>query len=657
MLRSAKFAFAALGALALTASAAGQSSVFTYQGQLTDDGSPANGSFDMRFELFDAPVAGAQQGGTLCSDNVSVTDGLFTVQIDFGASVFNGADRWLQVGVRADSTVANCGGGGGYTTLSSRQRMTATPYALQSRGITLPFSGNANSAGNAFAVTNSNNGGAGLAGIHSSTAGTTPGVYGETQSTASQAFGVQGVVAPTSPGSSSTAVRGINNGTGDLGIGVWGSQNGSGYGVEGSVSGAGIGVIGFSGTGGMGVAGFGGDIGVNGNGDLRGVDGSASSGTALVYGVEGSVVSTAGNAAGVRGTNSAGSGSNFGVLGEATNTAGGGFSAGVRGLNASTSGSGIGVWGSQNGTGWGGYFTVAGGGIGVNTSAGTGGTGVFASGGTRGVWAFANDSSGLVYGVEGTAGSSTSEAAGVRGVNSSTTSQAYGVLGQITSTAPGGSSAGVRGKNAGTSGLGIGVWGSQNGSGWGVEGSVSGAGIGVIGFGGTGTAVQAVGNFIASGTKSFRIDHPFDPENRYLQHYCTEGPEPTNTYRGTAVTDASGQAWVALPDYFDEINRDAHVQLTVLDEEDFAMVRVARGVADGRFLIKSSRGNVRVFWRVEAVRNDRWVRERGAPVEIEKPEHERGIYLHPELYGFGAERGLEHIQKAPDAGEADEISP
>jgi hypothetical protein len=665
------------------------------------NGSAANGSYDMQFELFDDPIAGAQQGSTVCSDNVPVTNGLFTIQIDFGVSVFNGADRWLQIGVRADSTVGNCGSGA-YTNLSPRQPLTASPYAIQTRGIfvdpalnvglgttnpgakldvngtaqvtglnlttgaavgrvltsdasgtgtwqapaggglILPFSGSMGFAGNAFAVSNSNSSGTGVYGGHTASTGTTPGVYGETLSTAASAFGLQGVVTPASPGDSSTGVRGINNGTGGLGIGVWGSQNGTGFGVEGSVSGAGLGVVGFTGASGTGVAGFGGDVGVSGSGVTRGVNGTATSGSARVYGVEGSVSTTANSAAGVHGINSANSGLNFGVLGEASNTTGGGFSAGVRGINASTGGGGIGVWGSQNGAGWGGYFTVSGVGIGVNASSGTGGTGVYASAGSRGVNAFANDPTGVVYAVEGTVNSSTAEAAGVHGVNNNAVSQAYGVLGEIASTSPGGSSSGVRGKNAGTGGLGIGVWGSHNGSGWGVEGSVSGAGVGVIGFGGTGTAVEAVGNFIATGTKSFRIDHPLDPENKYLQHYCTEGPEPINAYRGTVVTDANGDARVTLPDYFEEINRDPNIQLTVVDDHDFALVRVAGEVAENRFPIKTSRPNVKVFWRVEAVRNDLWARSRGTPVEIEKPEQERGTYQHPELYGLAPERGMQY---------------
>jgi hypothetical protein len=83
--------------------------------------------------------------------------------------------------------------------------------------------------------------GRGVYGGHLATTGTEPAVMGETSSTSGGAVGVLGQVTPTTPGGNSAAVRGINNGTGALGIGVWGSQAGSGWGVNGtSVSGIGV---------------------------------------------------------------------------------------------------------------------------------------------------------------------------------------------------------------------------------------------------------------------------------------------------------------------------------------------------------------------------------------------------------------------------------
>lgn len=166
--------------------------------------------------------------------------------------------------------------------------------------------------------------------------------------------------------------------------------------------------------------------------------------------------------------------------------------------------------------------------------------------------------------------------------------------------------------------------------------AVSGVNYGVRGATNSftdGFGVYANGRMGASGTKSFRIDHPLDPANKYLFHYCAEGPEPLNIYGGTVTTGDDGTAWVELPAYFGEINRDPRYQLTVVDEgDDFVQAKVSRRIADNRFQIRTSRPKVEVSWEVKAARNDRFVRAYGAPVEVEKSADERGTYQHPELY-------------------------
>lgn len=117
---------------------------FTYQGRLTDAGSPANGTYDLRFILYDADSAGASVGSTQTKDNVTVTNGLFSVELDFGASAWNGDARWVEIAVRpgADS--------GNYTVLSPRQPISPTPYALYAKasgGFVLPFESTGTSAG------------------------------------------------------------------------------------------------------------------------------------------------------------------------------------------------------------------------------------------------------------------------------------------------------------------------------------------------------------------------------------------------------------------------------------------------------------------------------------------------------------------------------
>lgn len=101
---------------------------FTYQGQLKSSGMRASGMHDFRFRLYDALVGGAQVGTTLCVDNVSVADGLFTVTLDFGAQ-FDGDERFLEIDVRADNGL-DCGNPADFVALAPRQPLTAAPSAF-----------------------------------------------------------------------------------------------------------------------------------------------------------------------------------------------------------------------------------------------------------------------------------------------------------------------------------------------------------------------------------------------------------------------------------------------------------------------------------------------------------------------------------------------
>lgn len=171
-------------------------------------------------------------------------------------------------------------------------------------------------------------------------------------------------------------------------------------------------------------------------------------------------------------------------------------------------------------------------------------------------------------------------------------------------------------------------------------------------------AIYAVGRFRATGTKSFCIDHPDDPTNKYLLHYCPESPEAINFYRGTTALDANGRAIVHLPEYFAKINTRPTYQLTPVGVpmpslhisariDDRALAAGAVSGPDTSapacwFTIAGGVPGGEVCWRVEAVRNDPWVQLNGAPVELHKPPHLRGTYEHPSVYGQPEERGASY---------------
>ena len=272
-----------LGAAALTGTAVLAEPVgtgFTYQGQLKEDGVPVDETCDFQFILWNDATStdGVHQVGprlvfdvdSSIGGPIEVTNGLFTVELDFRAGAFDGNKRWLETGVNCPAHPR--GFPPRFTTLTPRQPVTAAPYAMYAlggpggTGDLWAASGddihNTNAGkvgigttepGATLDVTNSGGQTAvrgttswiGVYGKHDSTSGTFPGVWGETDSLARSATGLRGIVTSTTPGGSSTGVLGLNKGTGTAGIGVWGRQDGSGYGVHGTTPG-GTGVFGKS---------------------------------------------------------------------------------------------------------------------------------------------------------------------------------------------------------------------------------------------------------------------------------------------------------------------------------------------------------------------------------------------------------------------------
>jgi hypothetical protein len=150
---------------------------------------------------------------------------------------------------------------------------------------------------------------------------------------------------------------------------------------------------------------------------------------------------------------------------------------------------------------------------------------------------------------------------------------------------------------------------------------------------------------LQAGIKQFKIDHPVDPENRYLVHASVESPEMLNVYSGNVTTDDDGQATVRLPSYFEALNQDFRYQLTVIGE--FAQAIVAEKIRDNRFVIRTDKPRVEVSWQVSGVRQDAMARLYPLRVEQEKPQEARGKYLVPEAFGKPPEEGL-YYQAPPD---------
>ncbi|WP_233189270.1 hypothetical protein [Subtercola sp. Z020] len=174
----------------------------------------------------------------------------------------------------------------------------------------------------------------------------------------------------------------------------------------------------------------------------------------------------------------------------------------------------------------------------------------------------------------------------------------------------------------------VGVWGEA--ATYGVYANAtatSGQNFGVYGQAASGYAIYANGNAHVTGTLSkaagsFRIDHPLDPDNRWLSHSFVESPDMMNVYNGNVTTDGNGVATVGLPAYFQALNRDFRYQLTVIG--DFAQAVVAKEVANNSFVIKTDKPNVKVSWQVTGIRQDAYAQEHPIVVESAKSAPDAG---------------------------------
>ena len=162
--------------------------------------------------------------------------------------------------------------------------------------------------------------------------------------------------------------------------------------------------------------------------------------------------------------------------------------------------------------------------------------------------------------------------------------------------------------------------------------------------------VNITGNLTATGTKNFRVDHPLDPANKYLLHAAIESSEVLNLYSGNTMLDASGEAVVQLPDWFEVINKDFRYQLTAIGVPGRDLY-VAEEVSGGHFKIAGGNPGGKVSWQVSGVRNDAWEKAHPMAVEVDKGA-DRGHYLTPELVEAPEKTRIGYMAPAPGSEQA-----
>jgi hypothetical protein len=192
----------------------------------------------------------------------------------------------------------------------------------------------------------------------------------------------------------------------------------------------------------------------------------------------------------------------------------------------------------------------------------------------------------------------------------------------------------------------------------GVSNSPLGAGVGALNTtSGDGLFAQSNGGFAAfflgdvdvdgrlsKAAGSFKIDHPLDPANKYLYHSFVESPDMMNVYNGNVVTDGQGRAVVEMPEWFEALNRDFRYQLTTIGQ--LAQATVLSEIANHRFTILTDKPNIKVSWQVTGIRQDAYANAHRIPVEEAKGDKERGLYLHPELFGASQEKSIGAVRHA-----------
>jgi hypothetical protein len=129
----------------------------------------------------------------------------------------------------------------------------------------------------------------------------------------------------------------------------------------------------------------------------------------------------------------------------------------------------------------------------------------------------------------------------------------------------------------------------------------------------------------------FKIDHPLDPANKYLNHGFVESDNMKNIYDGVAVLNENGEATVELPEWFEAVNHDVRYQLTAIGAPG-PNLYIQHEISNNRFSIAGGAKNMKVSWQVTGIRKDPWAKLHSLPTEEKKQHNDQGLYLHPDLY-------------------------
>ncbi len=178
--------------------------------------------------------------------------------------------------------------------------------------------------------------------------------------------------------------------------------------------------------------------------------------------------------------------------------------------------------------------------------------------------------------------------------------------------------------------------------------SVNAGSDGFYSFGNTGDegyfsgTVTVTGN-VSKGGGSFKIDHPLDPENKFLYHSFVESPDMMNIYNGNVALDENGEATVTMPDWFDALNMEFRYQLTSIGAPG-PNLYIAQKMEGNAFRVAGGQPGSEVSWQVTGIRQDRYANQNRIEVEVEKPVEFKGYYLHPEAYDMPFEKGFDFVK-------------